>query len=40
MKQPSYFQMVILTLVGAAVGVVTIAGGYYVTFKLVTLIGT
>jgi hypothetical protein len=35
----SYFSKVIVTLIGAGCGVVGVAGGYYATFLLVTLLG-
>ena len=39
MKELTYSQRLILTIVGAAVGVVAIAGGYLSIYKIVTLIG-
>jgi hypothetical protein len=39
MKELTFLQKLVLSFVGAAVGIAVIAGGYVTTYKLVTLIG-
>lgn len=34
----SYISKVIVTLIGTGAGIIAIAGGYYTTFRLITLL--